>query len=146
MKDTYTIIYECKEANDKYVIKINTHLGMFTGETQPDEEDVLYPSVYHASEIALAKALEKYAKAAIHILQLEVQILKNIVKQINDNKRSKENYSNTAFRTVWGTLKQKEKELKRWELRKTNIINTLQKRIEARERIVAAYKKKDKAE
>ena len=42
-----------------YYIEINTHLGSFHGDTMPDEIDSKYPSTFHASEIALAKALRK---------------------------------------------------------------------------------------
>lgn len=146
MKDTYTIIYENLDDDNNYIIKINTPIGVFAGKTRPDKEDSLCPSAYHASEIALAKALEKYAKATISILQREINMLKNIIKQIDDNKKTKESYSNTAFCTIWGTLKQKEKELQKWNSQKANIAKSLQMRIAARERVVAAYQKKDEVE
>lgn len=142
MKFTYTVIQEVSSEEKEYIIKINTPLGAFEGSTKPDEIDRQYPSAYHASEIALAKALRKYIKAAIRTLKTEIKLLKNIIEQVNSSNRIRQSYNNTTFRTVYGTLRQKEKELASWETWQQALTSRLKKRIAARDKIISrSYKK-----
>ena len=146
MKEKYVILDEYSTPEGYYYIEINTHLGSFYGNTIPDEIDSQYPSTYHASEIALAKALRKFAEAAVSSLKREIKLLEGLVKQSVDIAVDDCDIDNTSFRLINGTLKQKKKELKVWEDRVTNISSNIVNRIAARDKIVANYIKKDKAE
>ena len=146
MKEKYVILDEYSTPEGYYYIEINTHLGSFYGNTMPDEIDSKYPSTYHASEIALAKALRKFAEAAVSSLKREIKLLEGLVKQSVDIAFDDYDIDNTSFRLINGTLKQKKKELKVWEARVTGISSNILNRIAARDKIVANYIKKDKVE
>lgn len=147
MKDNYTIVDEqLNSETGYYYIKINTHLGTFEGWTSPDEIDRKYPSAYHASEVALAKALRNFAKAAIKNLKREITIVDNMIKQVCDVAEGPEDIDNSSFRVMSGTLKQKEKEIMKWETRVQALTKSIKERIAARDKIVAGYIKKDKIE
>jgi hypothetical protein len=111
----------------------------------PDEIDSKYPSTYHASEIALAKALRKFAEAAVGSLKREVKLLEGLVKQSVDMAENDYDIDNTSFRLINGTLKQKRKELKVWEDRVKGLSLNIINRVAARDKIVARYDK-DKTE
>lgn len=147
MKDNYVILYEIGyDSKAGYEIAINTHLGVFVGYTEADEIDAKYPSLYHASEIALAKALRKFAKAAIKKLNREIAVIDGMIKQACDMADGPEDIDNGAFRIMNGTLKQKRKEAEKWTARVQALTNSIKERIAARDKIVAGYIEKDKTE
>lgn len=146
MKDNYVILNEIAYDTGAYEVIINTHLGAFKGFTEPDEIDVKYPSIYHASEIALAKALRKFAEAAVAQLKREINLIENMMKQVTDNASDYYEVDNSSFRTMNGTLKQKKKEYEKWSNRVTALSVSLINRIAARDKIVAKYIEKDKTE
>jgi hypothetical protein len=146
MKDNYVILDEYSTPEGYYYIEINTHLGSFYGNTMPDEIDSQYPSTYHASEIALAKALRKFSEAAVNSIKREIKLLEGLVKQSIDIAVASYDIDNTSFRLINGTLKQKKKELKVWEDRVKGLSLNITNRIAARDKIVASYIKKDKVE
>lgn len=145
MKDNYVILYEIEHDNRYgYEIAINTHLGVFVGYTEADEIDAKYPSSYHASEIALAKALRKFAEAATAQLKREINLIENMMKQVTDNAFDYYDVDNSSFRTMNGTLKQKRKEYEKWSKRVSALSESIINRVTARDKIVAKYVKKDK--
>lgn len=146
MKDNYVILNEIAYDTGAYEVIINTHLGTFKGFTEPDEIDVKYPSIYHASEIALAKALRKFAEAAVAQLKREINLIENMMKQVTDNASDYYEVDNSSFRTMNGTLKQKKKEYEKWSNRVAALSISLINRIAARDKIVAKYIEKDKTE
>lgn len=145
MKDNYVILDEIAYDDGAYETIINTAIGTFTGYTEPDEIDSKYPSIYHASEIALAKALRKFSEAAVNSLKREVKLLEGLVKQSVDIAVDDYDIDNTSFRLINGTLKQKRKELKVWEDRVKGLSLNIINRVAARDKIVARYNK-DKTE
>ena len=151
MKDSYVILDENLYDNGGYEVIINTHIGTFTGYTEPDEVDAKYPSVIHASEIALAKALRKFSEAAVNLLKRDIKMLEGMIKQacdcaLSDYGDCESDLDNASFRIMNGTLKQKKKELKIWEDRIKGVTLNIVNRVTARDRIVANYVKQDKAE
>lgn len=144
MKDNYVILNEIAYDTGAYEVIINTHLGAFKGFTEPDEIDVKYPSIYHASEIALAKALRKFAEAATAQLKREIYLIESMIKQVTDNAFDYYDLDNSSFRTMNGTLKQKRKEYEKWSKRVTALSESIINRIAARDKIVAKYIEKDK--
>ena len=150
MKDNYVILEENCFPDNSYEVIINTSIGTFTGYTEPDKTDAKYPSVYHAAEIALAKALRKYAEAMVNILKRDIKMLQGLIKQACDCAMSSGlcdfDIDNTSFRIMNGTLKQKKKELEIWESRVTGTTQNIINRIAARDRIVAKYIEQDKTE
>lgn len=146
MKDNYVILNESEYDNGAYEITINTHLGIFKGYTEPDKIDFLYPSIYHASEIATAKALRKFAEAAANQLKREIKLLEGMIKQAVDFSDGPRDIDNNSFRILNGTLKQKQKELKKWNGRVESLTVTIQNRIAARDKLVKKYIEKDKTE
>ena len=141
MKDNYVILDEYSTPEGYYYIEINTHLGSFRGDTMPDDIDSKYPSTYHASEIALAKALRKFAEAAVSSLKREVKLLEGLMKQSIDIAENDYDIDNTSFRLINGTLKQKKKELKLWESRVHGLSLNITNRIAARDKLVVKYEK-----
>ena len=150
MKDNYVILDEIAYDDGAYEISINTPIGVFTGYTEPDETDAKYLSAYHASEIALGKALRKFAEANVNLLKHDVKMLNNMIKQACDCARVSGlldiDIDNTSFRIMNGTLKQKQKDLELWEARVEALTKNIVNRVAARDKIVAKYIEKDKAE
>ena len=150
MKDNYVILDEIAYDTGAYETTINTPIGVFTGYTEPDETDAKYPSIYHASEIALGKALRKYAEASVNLLRHDIKMLNDMIKQACDCARVSGlldiDIDNTSFRIMNGTLKQKQKELKLWESRVEGLTKNIVNRVSARDKIVAKYIEQDKAE
>ena len=144
MKDNYVILDEIAYENGAYETIINTAIGTFKGYTEPDEADSKYPSIYHASEIALTKALRKFAEAATAQLKREIKLLQSMIKQSIDFAIDGADIDNSSFRILNGTLKQKKKDLELWEKRRNALTISLTNRIAARDKIVAGYIKKDK--
>jgi hypothetical protein len=151
MKDNYVMLDEIAYDNGGYETIINTPIGTFTGCTEPDEMDAKYPSIYHAAEISLAKALRKYADASVSLLKHDIKMLSGMIKQACDCalpvcEDCESDLDNASFRIMNGTLKQKKKELSLWESRIEGLTKNIVGRIAARDRIVAKYIEKDKAE
>ena len=146
MKESFVILDEIAYDSGAYEVTINTTIGTFTGYTEPDEIDSQYPSIYHASEIALAKALRKFAEATVNTLKRDIKLLGGLMKQSVDMAKDRFDIDNTSFRLINGTLKQKQKDLVKWEGRVEYLSNKLIDRIQARDKIVANYIKKDKTE
>lgn len=144
MKEKYVILDEIAYDTGAYEVIINTHLGAFKGFTEPDEIDVKYPSIYHASEIALAKALRKFAEATAAQLKREINLIENMMKQVTDNAFDYYDVDNSSFRTMNGTLKQKKKEYEKWSKRVSVLSESIINRVTARDKIVAKYVEKDK--
>lgn len=145
MKDNYVILDEISYDDGAYEITINTAIGTFTGYTEPDEVDSQYPSILHASAVALAKAVRKFAEAAVSSLKREVKLLEGLVKQSVDMAADDYDIDNTSFRLINGTLKQKRKELKVWESRVEGVTSQIINRVTSRDNIIAKYIK-DKTE
>ena len=143
MKDNYVILYEI-ENEKSYEVAINTHLGVFVGYTEADEIDSRYPSSFHASEIALSKALRKFAEAATARLRSEIKLISGMIKQATDFAFDRSDVDNTSFRILNGTLKQKQKDLKKWEARVKALSDSIQGRVAARDKIVKKYIEADK--
>lgn len=145
MKDNYTILKEVSGADGSYYIKINTDIGVFEGKTAPDKIDSQYPSAYHASEIAMAKALRKFAEASVAQLKRERKLLEKMLKQVLDNGDPLEQPC-SAFYILKSTLYQKKNELTIWENRVSALTKSIKDRIAARDALVAKYMNKDKVE
>lgn len=146
MKESFVILDEVAYGSGAYEVTINTSIGTFTGYTEPDEIDAQYPSIYHASEIALTKALRKFAEATVNLLKRDIKLLGGLMKQSVDMAKDRFDIDNTSFRLINGTLKQKQKDLVKWEGRVDYLSNKLIDRVQARDKIVANYLKKDKTE
>lgn len=146
MKENYVILDEIAYDTGAYETIINTHLGAFTGYTEPDEVDSKYPSIFHASEIALTKALRKFAETAISHLKSEIKLIEGMIKQSIDFAKKRSDVDNNSFRILNGTLKGKKRELKKWENRLEVLVSNLKRRVAARDQIVGQYIKKDKTE
>lgn len=143
MKTTFTIINEIYQ--DEYTeVTINTPIGVFTGTTEPDEMDMPYLSTHHASEIALHKAIRKYAEEACKILKHEIKTLQDMVHEVYRGDPKPEGYHERAV--IRGMLKQKQAEYVMWANRVDGITKYIKERIAARDMVVAKYYKKDKAE
>lgn len=142
MKNNYVVLKE-EMIDDVFThIQINTPLGVFDGCTSADEIDAKYPSKYQGYEIALGKALRKYAEAAARILRHEVKTLEDIVHAMYSAPHSKEGYHERAV--VRGVLKQKKGELAKWQEKIDGISNSIKLRVQSRDRIVKHYEEKDK--
>ena len=150
MKDNYVILDEIAYDDGAYETSINTPIGVFTGYTEPDATDAKYLSAYHASEIALGKALRKFAEANVNLLKHDIKMLNNMIKQACDCARVSGlldiDIDNTSFRIMNGTLKQRQKDLELWEARVEALTKNIVNRVAARDKIVAKYIEKDKAE
>jgi hypothetical protein len=143
MKDRYSIINEEFDTlTGTTTVTINTDYGTFTGKTKLDNIDAEYPSIFHANEIALAKALRKYAKHMALITREKLQPLYAIVKQ----------YAWTAKNTntlPWGhvvllisrEIEKLEKELDLWQKRIEATSSMITNRITARDKIIKTYYK-----
>lgn len=146
MKESFVILDEAAYGSGAYEVTINTPIGTFTGYTEPDEIDAQYPSTYHASEIALTKAMRKFAEATVNLLKRDIKLLGGLMKQSVDMAKDRFDIDNTSFRLINGTLKQKQKDLAKWEGRVDYLSKKLIDRVQSRDKIVANYIKKDKTE
>ena len=147
MKDNYVILDEIAYDTGAYEVSINTPIGVFTGYTEPDETDAKYPSVYHAAEIASAKALRKYAETSVNLLKRDIKMLQGLVNQaVHFANGDRAALDNNSFRLINGLLKQKKEDLQLWEARVEGVTKNITNRVSARDRIVAGYEKKDKTE
>lgn len=147
MKDRYTII------NEEYdvltgitTVTINTNCGAFTGTTKMDNTDAEYPSIFHANEIALAKALRKYAKQMIIITREKIQPLEAVLSQcIFVNHHSDDQVYGKATFLIRKEIEKLQKELDLWQKRVKATSSMITSRITARDKIIKTYyKNKDK--
>lgn len=146
MKDKYKII---KEEFDTITgittVIINTDCGAFTGSVKLDDIDAQYPSIYHANELALSKALRKYAKQMALITREKIKPLKAVMKQCSYiNQHSYEYPYGRATFLIRKEIEKLEEELKLWNKRIEVMTNTINQRIAARDKIVKIYLDKNK--
>ena len=138
MTDKYTIIKESFDTTSGVTtVEISTVLGNFVGTTTIDDIDAQYPSLYHANEIAMAKALRKFAKAAIRTLKMEVKMLKCMVTETFGH--GPVDTKSHPVKVLLSTLKTKEKELALWMPRYEAMSASITNRIAARDKIVKGY-------
>ena len=146
MTTQFTIIRE--EYNSityESIVTIHTCLGDFTGRTVADEIDSQYPSMHNGNAIALNKALQKFAKAAIRQAKAQVQAIRPLIdawglaSPANDEDpyRDVYNYQYRQFRNAEATLRL-------WTDRLANLQKTIMRRVEVRDSLVKAYLEKDK--
>ena len=146
MKDNYTII---KEEFDTLTgvttVTINTSYGAFTGSVKVDDIDAQYPSVFHASELALSKALQKYAKQMVVITREKLKPLRSVLKQCAwvDNNSDNIVWSQATF-LIRKEIEKLEKEMALWKRRVEAVTVTIKNRITIRDRIVKNYLDKNK--
>ena len=146
MKDRYKIIKEEFDTiTGTTTVTINTDYGAFTGSVKLDDIDAQYPSIYHANELALSKALRKYAKQMALITREKLQPLKAVMNQCKwvDNNSSNIVWSQATY-LIRKEIEKLEKELKLWNTRMVVMTNTINQRIAARDKIVKAYLDKNK--
>lgn len=145
MKSNFTIIKEeYNPSTYETVVTIHTDLGDFTGYTVADEIDAQYPSIHNGNAIAMNKAFQKFAKAAIHQLKAELKVMRNFIdswglvdSQYNDSYEKVYTYQYRQFRN-------KETELQTWQKRLANLQKAIQTRVKMRDELVAKYIEKDK--
>ena len=142
MKDNYTIVKENFDTNTGITtVEISTVLGNFIGTTTIDDTDAAYPSLYHATEIAIAKALKKFSKAAIRVIKAELRTLKGMVTETFGH--GPIDTKSHAVKVLLSHRKAKEKELKLWQTRYDNINNNIISRIAMRDKLVKKYIEKE---
>ena len=137
IKKEYTII---KEDYDKETflttVTIDTQLGQFTGYSKPYDTDCKYPSMFHGNQMAITKALHKFAQKAIKLINIELRLLESMTKEIKDYnsfeaKIIKYRYNHALDqRAEWGQLKK-------------DVQKMFKDRDAARDIIVNRYQKKD---
>lgn len=139
MTDKYVITREDYDAiTGITTVTINTHIGQFTGTTKIDEIDAEYPSVFQGHEIALAKALRKYAAAACIVLKNEIKTLSSMIKQAFTHS-SKVTH---PIKIMIATRKERQKELELWKRRIEVLSQRITNRIATRDRLVKKYSEK----
>lgn len=145
MTTQFTIIKE--EYNPityESIVTIHTCLGDFTGRTIADEIDSQYPSIHNGNAIAMNKALQKFAKAAIRQLKAELKAMRNLIDSWGlINPHDNDCYTN-VFSHQHRQLRNKEIELSNWQTRLSNLQKTIQTRVKMRDELVAKYIEKDK--
>ena len=145
MKSNFTIIKEEYNPNTyETTVTIHTDLGDFTGYTVADEIDAQYPSIHNGNAIAMNKALQKFAKAAIRQLKAELKVIRGLI----DSWRLADPQDNDPYVSVFAyqyrLFRNKETELQTWQARLTNLQKAIQTRVKMRDELVAKYIKKDK--
>lgn len=142
MKDNYTIVKEDYNENTfETVIVITTPIGAFEGRTVADEIDKEIPSAFHGNEIALCKALKKYAKAMVVILRESYKTLENMRKQYGDSKYS--NLGGHEAKLLYRALDAKKAELELWKQRVKTLGKVNIERVKARDKIIEKYINKE---
>ena len=141
MKDRYTIIKEEFDTiTGTTTVIINTDCGAFVGTVKLDNIDAQYPSIYHANELALSKALRKYAKQMALITREKMQPLKAVMEQCTwvDNNSDNIVWSKATY-LIRKELQKLEKELDLWTKRIKSMSAVIAQRVAARDKIVKAY-------
>ena len=146
MKDRYKIIREeWNTATGTTKVTINTDCGAFTGSVKLDDIDAQYPSTYHANELALSKALRKYAKQMALITREKLKPLYAVMEQCKwvDNHSSNIVWSQATY-LIRKEIEKLEKELELWNKRVEVVSATIKGRIAARDQLVKKYLDKNK--
>ena len=148
MKDKYTIIKEeFNSTTGETIVIINTDIGAFTGKVVLDDTDAQYPSIYHSHELALLKALRKYAKATIVIIKEKMQPLFSVLNQCMytaEHSSTEIPVFGKATFLIKKEIEKLNKELELWEKRVAATDRVIIKRIATRDAIVQKYINKDK--
>lgn len=142
MKDRYTIIKEEFDTNTGITtVTINTDCGAFTGTVKLDDIDAKYPSVFHAYELALSKALRKYAKQMVLITREKLQPLYAVLKQcrwVDNNSYNIVVWSQATY-LIHKEIDKLENELSIWNKRIEAMSTVIKERISARDKLVKRY-------
>ena len=146
MKDKYTIIKEEFDTKTGItIVTINTDCCAFTGSVKLDDIDAQYPSIYHANELALAKALRKYAKQMALITREKLKPLYAIKEQcLYITIHSEQQVYGKATFLIRKEIEKLEKELDLWKKRVEVTSSMITSRIAARDKITKAYLDKNK--
>lgn len=146
MKDRYTIIKEEYDVlTGTTTVTINTDCGAFSGSVKLDNIDAQYPSIYHANELALSKALRKYAKQMVIITREKLQPLYAVMEQcMYVNHHSEHQVYGKATFLIRKEIEKLENELKLWSKRVEAMSAAITNRISARDKLVKTYLDKSK--
>lgn len=123
---------------------INTDLGKFTGKARLHEEDIDIESSFAGYNYAEARAIIKYMKEKIKILNYKIDALANCEKAIKSNKDS--NWNSLEFRSL---RKQKfilEKERNLWKERVKSLHQDLFDKMSNRRKMLDDMIKKAKGD
>lgn len=145
MKSNFTIIKEEYNPNTyETTVTIHTNLGDFTGYTVADEIDAQYPSIHNGNAIAMNKALQKFAKAAIRQLKAELKVMRGLIDSWGLVDPKDEDPYVDVFAHQYRQFRNKETELSNWQTRLANLQKAIQTRVQMRDDLVAKYIAKDK--
>lgn len=145
MNTQFTIIKE--EYNPityESVVTIHTGLGDFTGRTIADEVDSQYPSIHNGNAIAMNKALQKFAKAAIRQAKTRVQAIRPLIDAWSLAGPSDEDPYRDIYKYQYRQFLNASAELRLWTDRLANLQKTIVRRVEMRNDLVQKYIEKDK--
>ena len=143
MKDNYKIIKEeFNPTTGETTVAINTDIGVFSSTIKLDEIDAKYPSIYHSHELALTKALRKFAKQTVLILKQKKKPLLAVLSQCDHA----DTYANDGL-CVWGRatflikkeIAKLDKEIELWSKRIDALSKQLKDRIAARDMVIKKY-------
>lgn len=145
MKSNFTIIKEEYNPNTyETTVIIHTDLGDFTGYTVADEIDAQYPSIHNGNAIAMNKALQKFAKAAIRQLKAELKVIRGLIDSWGLADPQDNDPYVSVFVHQYRQFCNKETELQTWQNRLANLQKAIQTRVKMRDELVAKYIEKDK--
>lgn len=137
MRQDYKIIKE--EYNTDTLLStvtIQTDIGIFTGYSKAYDYDCKYSSIHHGHQIALTKALQKFVKKTITLLNKDIALIEKMKKEIRDN-------NSFEAGIIHNYLKNKQIELTQWCNRQENLGKSLQERLKSRDAILERYEKKN---
>ena len=141
MKIGYVITEEKFDTNTGVTtVTINSNHGSFTGSVKLDDMDAEYPSMFHAYELALAKAQRKYAKAMLIICREKRDALNGILKQFW-NCANPQPGSHEA-QLVRKAYEEAVNDVLLWAKRIENTSFYITSRIKSRDKLVAGYNSK----
>lgn len=146
MKESFEIIKEeYNPTTGETIVTVNTNYGAFTGIVKLDDIDAQYPSLYQGHELALSKALRKYAKQMIVIIREKIQPLKAVLAQCNwVNENTNDFVYGKATYLIKKEIQKLEKELTIWQKRVDAMSSTILTRINTRDRLVKTYLDKNR--
>jgi hypothetical protein len=141
MKENYVIVNESFDTKDGVTtVIINTNYGAFSGSVKLDDMDAEYPSMFHATELALAKAQRKFAKTMLVICREKRDAINGIIKQFW-NCANPQPGSHEA-QLVRKAYEEAVKEVELWQNRIENISLYIVSRIKSRDALVEKYNSK----
>ena len=146
MKESFEIIKEeYNPITGETIVTVNTNYGAFTGIVKLDDIDAQYPSLYQGHQLALSKALRKYAKQMVLITREKIQPLKAVLAQCEwaDENTNAFVYGKATY-LIKKEIQKLEKELTMWQKRVNAMSSTILTRINARDKLVKAYLDKNK--